>query len=375
MFMYPLAPVSIPLCTSDGKNRKTAKSKLYDAVMSDMQLLDQNSLPGIPSLETYFLDVVAAIRTITGKVATIRELAWKILQVVPQQFNYIYLVCDTYNDGSIKAGERSARGSGKGYILNSPDMKVPSDFFSFLKNGSNKVMLLNLLEQAIIEDKKRLGSRIVFYANKSHCTRICSSGSIMVLEFASDHEEADTKLIAVAHQANLPTDHSVLVRSPSGDIDILVLFLLHFSQGPRILVNNGTGKARKIIDMSTSPLSLAKRKALAGMHAFSGNDYISSFFRKGKLLVWKKIMAYPEFINTFSDLGNFNYSELERFVCKLYGYPKRNSVNKVRALMFINKFKADNQTIDLCNLAPCAQNMHFHMKRANYISDIYRRCK
>ena len=91
MFMYPLAPVSIPLCTPDGKNRKTAKSKLYDTVMSDMQLLDQNSLPGIPSLETYFLDVVAAIRTITGKVATIRELAWKILQMVPQQFNYIYL--------------------------------------------------------------------------------------------------------------------------------------------------------------------------------------------------------------------------------------------------------------------------------------------
>ena len=29
MFMYPLAPVSIPLCTPDGKNRKTAKSKLY----------------------------------------------------------------------------------------------------------------------------------------------------------------------------------------------------------------------------------------------------------------------------------------------------------------------------------------------------------
>ena len=202
-------------------------------------------------------------------------------------------MCDTYNDGSIKAGERNVRGSGKGYILNSPDMKVPSDFFSFLKNGSNKVMLLNLLEQAIIEDKKWLGSRIVFYSNKSHCTRICSSSSIMVPEFASDHEEADTKLIARAHQANLSTDHSVLVRSPSGDIDILVLFLLHFSQSPRILVDNGTGKARKIIDMSTSPLSLAKRKTLAGMHAFSGNDYISSFFQKGKLLVWKKNYGVP----------------------------------------------------------------------------------
>ena len=32
---YPLAPVSIPLCTPDGSNRKTAKGNLYDTAMED----------------------------------------------------------------------------------------------------------------------------------------------------------------------------------------------------------------------------------------------------------------------------------------------------------------------------------------------------
>ena len=59
---YPLAPVSISLCTPDGSNRKTSKSKLHDAAMEDeVTIIDSNNLTGIPNLENYFLDVVAFI--------------------------------------------------------------------------------------------------------------------------------------------------------------------------------------------------------------------------------------------------------------------------------------------------------------------------
>jgi hypothetical protein len=88
--------------------------------------------------------------------------------------------------------------------------------------------------------------------------------------------------------SNIPTSHSVMVRSPSGDIDILVLFLLH-TQGIRVLIGNGTGNSRKVIDINSLNMSIQQRRSLAGMHAFSGNDYVSSFFRKGKSHVWKTI--------------------------------------------------------------------------------------
>ena len=93
----------------------------------------------------------------------------------------------------------------------------------------------------------------------------------------------------------------------------------------KVLVNNGTGKARKIIDVTSSTLDLEKRKALIGMHAFSGNDYVSSFFRKGKVAFWKAMLKRQEFIRLFAELGSSpqvpdHISQgLERFVCALYG--------------------------------------------------------
>ena len=128
----------------------------------------------------------------------------------------------------------------------------------------------------------------------------------MVPEKASDHEEADTKLVALVNSADVNAGESFMVRSPSGDIDILVLFLLHQFEGKTVYIDKGTGKHRKIIDMSTSFLSAEHSQALAGMHAFSGNDYISSFFRKGKLMIWKLLLKNDKFMEAFADLGLFS---------------------------------------------------------------------
>ena len=72
-------------------------------------------------------------------------------------------------------------------------------------------------------------------------------------------------------------------RSPSGDIDITVLFIHHEFDGIIILIGNGIGKSRKMIDMSTSLFCQQKYNVLAAAHAFSGNDYMSSFFGK---VIW-----------------------------------------------------------------------------------------
>ena len=71
----------------------------------------------------------------------------------------------------------------------------------------------------------------------------------------------------------LPTCHqaidSVRIRSPSGDIDILSLFVAHGFGEIQVLVDNGTGKSRKIIDVTSSTLDCPKKKALIGLHGFT----------------------------------------------------------------------------------------------------------
>ena len=220
--------------------------------------------------------------------------------------------------------------------------------------------------------KQKLENRIIYFSNANHCTKITQTEVTIESDKSSDHIEADTKLVALIANASIQPGKTVMVRSPSGDIDILVLFLLHQFENITVLIDNGVGKNRKIIDMSSSFLCENKRKALAGMHSFSGNDYVSSFFRKGKKVMWKLILQNEEYIETFSNLGLFPSvteevcESLENFVCQLYGYKNESSVDKVRFKMFQTK-----GIQDLFLLPPCKSNLKFHIMRANYVANMY----
>ena len=134
-----------------------------------------------------------------------------------------------------------------------------------------------------------------------------------------------------------------MVRSPSEDIDVMVLFLGHDFDEVRVLVGNGTGKVAKIIDISSSTLPKVQRQALVGIHAFSGNDYVSSFFRKGKIAFWKAMLKRAEFIELFAgfgmdgELSDNALMNLEKFVCFLYGDQRTEAVDQVRYKVFVQK--------------------------------------
>ncbi len=119
-----------------------------------------------------------------------------------------------------------------------------------------------------------------------------------------------------------------MVRSPSCDIDILALFLGNELPSIRVLVDNCTGKNRKILDVISSELSDKEGKALLVVHAFSGNDYVSSFFRKGKQAFWKAVSKNTSFIELFAQFGNQKVATeallkgLEKIICFLYGFPR-----------------------------------------------------
>ena len=114
-------------------------------------------------------------------------------------------------------------------------------------------------------------------------------------------------------------NEKLLVQPSSGDVDIIVLFNHHCS-GRNILFHTGHGDSRKMIDISCPMLSQNEYHALSGIHAFSGNDYISSFFQKGKIKFGNTLMKYPEYIEVFSDLGKHTvlqeeiFTKLESFI-------------------------------------------------------------
>ena len=176
------------------------------------------------------------------------------------------------------------------YAITSPDMKVPHDGTSFLRNGENKEMLFNMIQKAIEEGRKYLLGKTVLFSNKSLCTKIAVDDISIITDFTSDHEEADTKLVALASVADVSTGDAIMARSPSGDIDILALFVGHDFGAVRIFIDNGTGKSRKIINVRSSTLKLEKKElSSACMHFLSMTTFPASF-RKDKVAIWKAML-------------------------------------------------------------------------------------
>ena len=183
-----------------------------------------------------------------------------------------------------------------------------------------------------------LGTKTIYFARSDRCTKISnrSVDIVVVEELQTNHEKADTKICYLLHfamQNNGGQETSCCVRSCSGDIDIPIILLANEHPDLHILIENGTGKGKKLLVLTKCELSLAQKQALLGIHAFTGNDYVSSFFRKGKVQCWKLIQENVEFLEIFSELGQVNdvsqsvIAGLEKFFCSLYGEKKLTSVD------------------------------------------------
>ena len=147
--------------------------------------------------------------------------------------------------------------------------------------------------------------------------------------------------------------------------------ILHF------YVDNGAGKHRKLFDLASCDLSYEQKQALLGLHAFSGNDYVSSFMRRGKRVCWNLVKENPEFLTAFGEVGlemrasESLLSSLERFVCRLYTEKRLTSVNEVRKKIFWKNYSRENRITDLSLLPPCHSSLLLHINRANYVARIW----
>ena len=188
---------------------------------------------------------------------------------------------------------------------------------------------------------------------EDHCQSISLSSNDTFGNLLSNHEEADTKSIAHALQFVEENENlRVIIRSPSGNAEILVLTVSVLYNHKTILIDNSSGKEQKSVWLGALELSQQRSKSLIRLHAFSKNDYVRSFFKKGKNQFWKLLEKFEKFHDCFSNLGvQYEMSEelfkqLEEFVCYLYGM-RIKSVNEVRWRLFEKKHKRENKIADL----------------------------
>ena len=152
---------------------------------------------------------------------------------------------------TIKAAERNKRGSSKPIHIASEHSFIPPDFNSFLKNGDNKTKMISLIRKVMEDGRVRclqiLDCKEIYFSEKNECIRITHESVTEEQSMSSNQEEADTKVILHSkHAYERSPEKTVIVRSPSGDIDIIILMIAMFKDHPNnFFLDSGRGNNRK----------------------------------------------------------------------------------------------------------------------------------
>ena len=199
-----------------------------------------------------------------------------------------------------------------------------------------------------------------------------------VFELKSDQEETDTRVVLYAmYGAKIGYDF-VRVRSPDSDIFFI---LLHHAPNicTQILFDTGTGNKKRLLNVTKKAIELGPVycTALLALHALTGCDTTSSLKGIGKIKPTKILKKMPKFKEHLSNLGkswtlsDSVASEIEHFMCCIYGFPRIKKIDMVR--LHILRRKCDNKekldsskTIDLASFPPCWSSLQQHLKRVNF---------
>ena len=125
---YSLPPVPLGICKLDGTRPQTAKCKLKDILLQD---LEDHTKEGLQSLQEYaiILDIIALMNIIVNKSSN-GEFEELLVKRIPYVYGRVGIMADCYKTKSIESSEQLSirRGqSGKIHLVSFLS-KVPSDF-------------------------------------------------------------------------------------------------------------------------------------------------------------------------------------------------------------------------------------------------------
>ena len=148
-----------------------------------------------------------------------------------------------------------------------------------------------------------------------------------LLHLWSSQEEPDTKLIVHSHQILKESSSKVSIHFSSGDTNVFLVNLTHlYEYGKRIYIMDSHGQYKKNIRLSSIIFEDEIVISFIRFHALTGNNYISSFYRKGKAACFKILQSSSKFQSTLVTLVNdLNISDdlltkLEEFVYHICGW-------------------------------------------------------
>ena len=322
---YPLGPKPWALANGDGTLKKTGKATLGKHLEKEIANVELPSRP-----RATIVDAMGIVQMVHGENLTFEELSHVILKKVLNDgwgSGRIDVVFDLYQEQSIKAAERTNRGSRHGVVFSQikPGHCI-KNWKRILVSTESKAKLTVFLAEQWQEQRMRntLGETVLMVTKGEKCFKISRHGVMEMTELASTHEEADTRMMIHAKHAAASYRNVVII---SEDTDVFIILLsLHTEIGTRILLRRGKKNKMRLIDISRLGTMLGRDvcASLIGIHAWTGCDTISSFAGQGKVKPLNLIRKKQVFREVFMALGQEWHvtdemlGTIQSFTCSMY---------------------------------------------------------
>ena len=373
-----LSPVPLSLATVDGKLRSASNKADLSHILQEHTV--QNNAPSNHTQNCTIIDGMAAVQSIGNRpgAKTFGEWCDIFLKYVASHFSErcsrVDVVFDRYLENSIKGGTRAKRKSGKDKGIkrnvDSRQQKI-GNWDRFIILGENKASLVNFLCTEISQMYRgHPRKELVLSGGFNDPMKVWSSTDRHLAGLASDHEEADTRILLHARDATIRGYQQINV--VCRDTDVLVLLVAHLPNlSPDVWMFTGTAKRKLYVPVHQIRLSEDKRSSLLAFHAITGCDTTSQFVGIGKQSAWSTFVTCPGLLQ---DLGRDEcpddkvLSDAEAFICKLYSHGTDEVlINSERAAAFRRAKKS------LDGLPPTQDALHLHIKRAHYQAFIWKK--
>ncbi|XP_068240150.1 uncharacterized protein [Palaemon carinicauda] len=312
----------------------------------------------------------------------------------------IHVCLDKYVENSVNDSERKLRGAEDSvYTITGPNQTMRRKGAKLLKNG----MFKNELGKFLLKEWggnhywNILNGKTLYASYGGECFQYTPNDfqEISVTSPAhlqANHEEADT---LIAFHLENTSGSKVLVRASDTDVLIILIGILG-NQDPEVrssknvFMDCGSGNSRRYINVTNIVEVLEEQKsglpkALAGYHAFTGCDFTSAFYRKGKVKPLEILEKDPtgSFLQLFSNMGEVDgevdIDVASEFVCKMYGQNKERDVDEARyrkIMQMSGTVDKENpllhiKKVDCALLPPTRRTLEKKLLRAHYVTVLW----
>ena len=297
LLRHELTSSAFFLVNQDGYLRKSVKSQLGTELLKLCPEINPSGPKESPPTNAFIIDFMALVRKVPLKkleppVKTFHDLAISLTAMITNaacKSNEIHIVFDNYKDDSIKNEERMRRARSKEMVvldLISPNQNVPVVLENFWASSVSKTAFQAFYVEWLTANYN--GSKQMYLGIYPKTWLVSGGCASAFPRLDCTHEEADDRMMIHIQDILCHRSQATSITLLSGDTDVFVCLLYHFSTNWRYrgltelwLIRN-TGLKRSILPLHDICTALDDDlvKCRPALHALTGCDSTSKVSTK-----------------------------------------------------------------------------------------------